>query len=396
MSNISDLFKGGTVLSSSSLISQMLSFFVLPWTMLHFSPAEFGINGVLILITMLCSSFITLSTEVLVFSKQSKLHSIKIIIGNIVRCFAVLISIGLLSGLLTYSNSIGYWGLVLPCSALQAIYLNLYYINNKFGNYKMMGCMTVINSICTSIFPNAIYEYGVFSLFIGYMLGLTISIIINYRFVVFSINHRNKKFKIEYKGIYIFFQNSLDYFNATLSALMLTRFYGVEFYGMYTLALRVLNAPLSFISSSVSQIYAKKISQNRTKKVFNIFMTIIVIMSISGYLFIGLFIYFGTGLVPERWLMVSNYIYILSFGYVFKFIASSLSHTPVVFNALKNNAKLTLFGTLITLFIILISGFVGVDVVIMLVLLSIFYFVYYLICVLWFGRLVTNNEKKSN
>lgn len=393
MRDFFETLKGGTILSLGSLVGQITSFAVLPLTMTNFEPHEFGTNGILVLLTMLLSSLMTFSSEVLVFQKKSITHSFKIVIGNIVRCSIIFVTLGPLSLLAMQYEEIKYYALIFPAAALQAMYLNIYYINNKLGKYHLMTIMVIINSLFTSVAPNVFEQYGIFSLFVSYMLGLIIAILFNFKVVLFCIKKYEFRTKLNKKGLYIFLQSGLDHFNITFSAVILTKLYGADFFGLYSLATRILNAPLSFISNSLSQIYAKKISETRSVITFKHFFYLVLILSLLSYISINVIFYFFNYLLPDSWGSISNFILILSVGYSVRFITSSFSHTPIIFNKLKLNAKIAFIGTITSLLVFMISGFLGVDSSMMLVALSIYFVVYYLSCLLWFKSLVICYDK---
>ncbi|WP_315981192.1 hypothetical protein [Aliamphritea spongicola] len=116
--------KGGGCLSIGTAFCQVVSILILPWTMQNYTPGEFGLYSLLMILTSLLSAIFTFNSEVLVFSKESKLHSIKIINGNIKRCIliaACLLCVVLIFG--RYFEYQNYW-LVLPFAALvQSVFL---------------------------------------------------------------------------------------------------------------------------------------------------------------------------------------------------------------------------------------------------------------------------------
>lgn len=393
MKKFLDTFKGSAVLSAGTIVSQLLSIAILPLTISNYSPSTFGSNGLLVLFATLFGSLFTLNSEVLVFTKKSKLYALKIVIGNVKRCTVIFITGALITLLAVYFDMMKYWMLVLPASALQAIYLNLFYINNKFGKYKSMAVMVLFSSISSSVLPNVFYQFGIYGLFLSYILGLLCSIFINWSILCFILKHRSLKTRLEQQGLYVFFQGSVDQLNMSLSATVITLFYGSDFFGLYSLAIRLLNAPLSFISSSLSQVYAKKISENRKSYIFNQFLYAVIPLSLISYIILNLIVYFGEGIIPSNWLAISDLILILSFGYFARFIASALSHTPIIYNRLKQNFKIALIGSALSIFVFFSSYFLGFSQYTMLVLLSSVYTLYFSGCVFWYKALV--NEKRN-
>ncbi|MBN3563576.1 lipopolysaccharide biosynthesis protein [Aliamphritea spongicola] len=386
--------KGGGCLSIGTAFCQVVSILILPWTMQNYTPGEFGLYSLLMILTSLLSAIFTFNSEVLVFSKESKLHSIKIINGNIKRCIliaACLLCVVLIFG--RYFEYQNYW-LVLPFAALvQSVFFNLYYLNNKFGLFARMAVMSVISSLCTSILPNVVPIYGVISLYLSFVFGLFISILLNFRFVFFVIKKFRCKYKFEKIGFYVFLQNSLDQASSAVVLSFIGTGYGTAMLGYYALATRLLSAPLKFISSSFSQVYAREMSEKKSLILFNKFSNLMVFFSVVAYCGVNLILVYGDGFIPEGWKDVSKIVLILTIGYSIRFIASALSHTPIIYMKLKFNTKLAILGVGISMLVVLVSVWMNYHFNTMLTILSAWYLLYYFGCFKWYRLVVERNER---
>lgn len=386
--------KGGAYLSIGTAFCQVVSIAILPWTIRNYTPNEFGVYSVLIIVTSLLSAMFTFSSEVLVFSRESKLHAIKIISGNIKRCFVIAICLVFVVLNIGYYFEVPSYWLILPFAALlQSIFFNLYYLNNKFGTFSRMAIMSAASSLCTSILPNVVPIHGVISLYLSFVCGLLISVLLNTKFLLFVMRNMRYKYKFEKLGFYVFLQNSLDQASAAVMLSIIGANYGAAMLGYYTLAVRLLSAPLTFVSSSVSQVYAKQMSEEKSYSLFIKFFKFVIFMSVFAYIGINITLDFGDGFIPNDWKGISKIVFILSVGYSIKFIASALSHTPVVYLRLRFNTQLAVLGIGVCLLIVLISVWMGVSFNMMLTILSVWYFLYYLGCLKWYGVLVKNNER---
>ncbi|WP_458576129.1 oligosaccharide flippase family protein [Aliamphritea spongicola] len=93
----------------------------------------------------------------------------------------------------------------------------------------------------------------------------------------------DKKFRCKYKfekiGFYVFLQNSLDQASSAVVLSFIGTGYGTAMLGYYALATRLLSAPLKFISSSFSQVYAREMSEKKSLILFNKFSNLMVFFS---------------------------------------------------------------------------------------------------------------------
>jgi len=124
----------------------------------------------------------------------------------------------------------------------------------------------------------------------------------------------------------------LDGITSALPVLMLTKFFPPAIVGQFALGLRVFSAPLSFISSSVSQVHLRKVAElthfdassllGYTLKLSLLLLMIAGIPSLLLYFFIpSLFAFvFGTA-----WRHAGEILSILLPSLVIKFVASSVS-----------------------------------------------------------------------
>lgn len=378
----------------ATLFSQGLSLLVLPWTVQNFSPTSFGENGLITLLSTLIASIITLNSEVMIYQKRNNDSVNDIICGNIKRSlfiFAINLTIVfLVFYIFNYKNI---WILIFILAPIQAIYTNIYNYSNKFGKYKIMSIMVIINSFCTSILPNVIYTHETYSLVFGYLLGMVTCLLINYRLVYGSVFI--KKSPLVTSGLYVFLQNSISIISQSALGTVLTLFYGSAFYGMYGMAIRILNAPMTFASSSISQVYAKEMSESRSLSLFKSTCFLSVTTSFLAYSIIVITFYFLDSLLPIEWTDVKPIIFIMAIAYLFWYPASCLSYTPIILNKLKYNFWISLLGLGLVQTVAISSGLFGITDTSMIKIMSLTQALYFLGCVFWYGKIVyeENNIK---
>lgn len=398
--------KDGTVLALSSATGQIISLAFMPILLVYFSPSAFGQNAILILVGTLAASALTLSSEVLIYSQHSVCASIKIARWNFKKIskllYAAIIFFPVLLFLPLPFNQV--WLLLLFVGPLQAVYSNLYILNNKLGNFKTMGMMAICMSLFSSVVPGtiaAISQYGLFRnilydkllnnevwlLFLAHATGLMIAAILNWKMILRISKLKAKKRKKTQSSLYFFLHSTLDQFYASILAFVITAGYGEAAYGMYSLALRFLNAPISFVAASISQVYARNLRSENPRSVFRLYSALTISFAFLIYVAITLLFLYGSDYIPEHWTNLTYFVLILSVGYLFRFVASALSSTPIVFNKLKENFYIAIIGSLCPIGLAGGMGIFDFDLTELLKAFSAFYVGFFSFCFFWYKRL---------
>lgn len=393
--------KDGSVLALGSALGQIISLVFMPVLLIYFSPIAFGQNAILILVGTLFASILTLSSEVLIYSCQSVSSAVKIVRWNfnkIVKalCVAMVLLPFLFFTSLPFDNI---WLILFFVGPFQAVYSNLYILNNKLGNFRTMALMTICMSLFSSIvpgsicalienfFPSFMLNNRVWILFLSYATGLLVAAVLNLKLVFRISKLRIKKNREKKSSLYFFIHSTLDQFYASLLAFVITFGYGEAAYGIYSLALRFLNAPISFGAATISQVYARNLRNGCPRTVFRLYFAVSILLSLVGYFAISILFFYGSKFIPAHWAEVTPFVLILSIGFMFRFVASALSSTPIVFNELKKNFYIAAIGSLCPVILAAVMGAFHLDLTLLLQAFSGFYVVYFSFCFLWYKRI---------
>lgn len=394
-------FKETSLLAGSLLCGQACSILLIPFLVRYFDPMDIGSNAFFIVVGSLVASMLTLCSESLAYSKTSAVLLFKII-GRNQRKLSFTLIFGFLFFVLSLFLALPFdlrWSLLLFSSSLQALYLNYYILNNKIGNVRKMALMTLVSSLSGSFFPialmflatdffsisqhldNALVLYGC------YLAGLIIAVGVNLPVLTRLLKIKFKKNKITSSNFYFFFQSSLLDFHSSILAVAMVFSFGEAKYGMYTLALRILNAPIVLAGGSISQLYIRKLKIENPQKLFSGYVKILIGCSMLSYLGIIFIFELGGQYIPMRWASVSNIVLILSVGYAVRFVSVSLSSTPIVFSALRESFFLSLVGAAFPILLVISFGHSNLSFECVLYGFTAFYICYFFYCIGWYRTL---------
>jgi len=183
-----------------------------------------------------------------------------------------------------------------------------------------------------------------------------------------------------------------DMMQSSLIIFIISGFFGAIATGLYGLTMRILQAPLTVIGSSFSIIFYKEVSEkiNKKQKITKLlWSTISTLAFISLPLFIILMI-FGPDLFEfafgATWREAGVYARILSPWLFLNFIASPVSHLPVILNKQRQFFAFSLLGNLTVVLSLAIGSIFFDDIISGLILVAcsqvlfqasmIFYFVH--------------------
>jgi O-antigen/teichoic acid export membrane protein len=155
--------------------------------------------------------------------------------------------------------------------------------------------------------------------------------------------------------------NSLSW---QLPVLLLSAFFNSAIVGFYSLGFRLLQMPMSFIGSSISQVFYQRASESKkegtldvlAENVFRILVLIglfpILILTLSGDAIFGV-------ILGMEWVEAGVYVQILSIWGFIWFISSPLSTLYVVFEKQEFGLKYNTFNLITRALSLLIGGYLG-------------------------------------
>ncbi|MFZ4401725.1 MAG: lipopolysaccharide biosynthesis protein [Bacteroidales bacterium] len=272
-------------------------------------------------------------------------------------------------------------------------------------HFKLISYSKVINSIVNNgiAILLGLMTFGAWGIFLGNLFGVIASIlfltVIFYNYYKKDLNKINRKEMNIVSKKYIdlpktnSFQSLIDAFQIQGITYLMAIFFSNTIIGLYAMTLRLLQAPLFFIITSITQVFYQKASEmynqgkdirplikNTIKKTLVIALPLVVLVMIFGpsvFTFV-----FG-----EQWREAGIYARILAPWIFLDFIRIPISQVPIIVGKQKKQLLLSLITNLIVILAMVLAGLVLHEIRVGLILISIFQSLYTLGIVIWIYRI---------
>jgi O-antigen/teichoic acid export membrane protein len=384
----SEFLKNIAVVISGTAISQIISIVITPILTRSYTPEDFGFYTTFIAIYSLLCSFATGKFErVILLSKDKKDI---IIVSSLCLLTSLFFSITCL--FLFFIASLvfdfGKWGIeILLFKWLYIIpaFLIIYAINTVFltflnydKNFREISKSRVIKTfVSISVSVTSIYflkDMG--GLILGEILGLFISTIYLFPKLKFLFQFKKEVTSQFYNFIkryrnFPLFNVPTDLLNNSSSQVpvfFLSPIFGVNVTGQYSLMKRMLDAPVTLLSSSVLEVFRQKASEQFIKNgdCRNLlFKTAKKLILISIAPFSILFV-FGSDIFVlifgEKWRDAGQFASIFSVFYFFKFISSPISYVFYIAEKQKIDFLLHIYIFLSSLLFFILPKFFSISI----------------------------------
>lgn len=347
------------ILATGTALAQAIPVLASPILTRLYTPSDFGLLALFLGIVSSISPAVCGRYEVASVLPNSDAHGKQVFV--IALFFAVVISSLFLVFLgvahswiiqLIDAEKLGKWLYITAVALLlTGVFQAGLYYSNRLKRYKLMAKTKLVQAVVVVLISIILGMSGIgfTGLLIGNVLGLLLATGYIYyanRFALTNgvFSNWNKKYILmsRYREFPLFNASSslLDGVTLSLPIFFLAHYFPDSVVGYFALVLRIANAPMSFISQSISQVNLKKVVDlvNERREVapylYKLTFILIAIVSIPTVLFIlwapELFsIIFGS-----RWHEAGVYCQILMPALAMRFVASTLSST---LGATKNN-----------------------------------------------------------
>jgi O-antigen/teichoic acid export membrane protein len=349
-------------LASATLVAQLITIFSQPILTRLYSPADFGVLAIItsivsMMMPVMCGRY---DLAIVVAQDQvdrEKFFHIATIFSALFGAAALLAvfackSLGLFAS--TF-EPIGGWAWLVPVFLLASgLGMALQAWENARQNYRVLGRFAIyqasiaaLSSILLGLLVARIEDFG---LILSYLLGLLAAT--TYLKGAggapkFAAAHRSAReiFRLAWRNRqYPIINGTTTLMNGFMSSMpvfFIAAYYSNEVLGLYSVLIRAAVSPLSFISSSVSQVNFKKVSvlissrQDVLPYLLKLTLFLAVVASVPStllYLFSSeiFAVIFGA-----EWRTAGDYLKILLPSIVLQFIVSTLSLTYVAAGHLK-------------------------------------------------------------
>ncbi|MBE37353.1 MAG: hypothetical protein CMP50_01660 [Flavobacteriales bacterium] len=372
---VTDFYNNVFKLLTSISIAQLIPIIITPILTQYFTPEDFGVYG---LYVSICSIFGIVASgkyDVAIMLPQKKEDSINILFLSFLItflfstfCFSILNIFDDVFFKLTNSKFLKEYYFIIPISIfLISMNQSLIVWFNRNKKYNTIANQNLLKSGSNS---GSSLILGIQSIHVGLIISHLISLIIISFWNIVHFMQECNKYNINQKLIRRNFLKYIDFLKfSTVSNLfnsfsnigmtaLIVIFFGPKIAGLYFLAEKLIAIPISFITSSVSQVYFQqasklfhsnkkeliKLTNQIQKNVFFVLFPFLLICSVFGE---NIFSLFG-----DEWTEAGVIVKYFAVFILFKNIYSPISHIGDILNKQK---VLLVFN--VSLFIFQLSAF---------------------------------------
>ncbi len=387
-----------------------------------YTPDDFGVFTIFISIASLISLLLAGRYELAINLPKSDNEGLNVLglsikLNLIISFFLFILSLLLFfifDHFITDSNLLKKWLIFIP---FIASFLNISNILQNWlirkKQFKLISYSKVINSVVNNgtVILLGLFAFGAWGIFLGNMLGLLALVFFlgvlfykNYRIDLKLINSKEMKL-VAKKYIDLpksnSFQSILDTFQIQGITYLMAFFFSNTIIGLYAMTLRILQAPLWFIISSITQVFYQKATElfNQGVDIKPLILetikktVVIALVLITGVMIFGpaaFALIFG-----EEWREAGIYARILAPWIFLDFVRIPISQVPIIVGKQKKQLSLSLISNLIVILSMLIAGLVLQEIRIGLILLSVFQSIYTIGIVIWIYSIANFKIKQS-
>ncbi len=406
----SEFSRNVLTLATGTTIAQAIGFLIMPFLTRLYTPEDFGIFAIFMSVVSGISVIINGRYDLAILLPKSDNDSYRLVLLSFFICSAISLFSLIVVGVLSLFNLISLWFLLIPVFIfLTGIYQIFVNWKNRKKKYNQISFFRINNSVAIngSTLLFGILKFNSIGLIIGSLTGLVISNFIFLRKEIkqFVRQLRNTKFSYLKLSAYRYRQmpktNSIqaliDMFQLNGIIYLIPVFFSSTILGLYSFGMRILQAPINLIGSSIAQVFYQRASEiysanqdiqgmikETIKKAALIALPIPVILLLVGEdLFAFVF--------SEKWKIAGLYAKILSPWIYFDFIRMTISQTAIIINKQKQLVYITIIGSVILTVSILYAGIFSENILTGFYMLSVLLSLLNIYIVFW----IYKNSKKQ-
>jgi O-antigen/teichoic acid export membrane protein len=392
----SEFTKNVATLVTGTAVAQVLTFAFSPIVSRLYSPADFGFFALFMSVVSAISVIVCGRLELAIMLPKSDDEAV------LVKQSAYTICI--LLSLLTFVTTLllTLFGFKLNTlfllSGLMTLFTGFYQINSNWSirkkDFKVIAKSRIINSF-SNLFT---------SLSFGYFKMLSVGLVFSNIFAQYISNSffKAKGIKLvgfktlkpvlfKYKNFLAF--NSLqalsDMFMINSIYFLIPIFFDNSTLGLFSFAMRILQAPMSLIGSSIAQVFYQQSSEyvHEQKQTFPLIKSTIIKSGIVALPVPIILFLFGPEMFAfifgENWRTAGVYAKFLAPWLYFDFIRATISQYPIIVNRQKKMFFISIIGNLLIALILMYVGLVLKNVEIGFLILSLIMSMFSLIIIVW-------------
>lgn len=343
--------KNVATLAGGTGVAQAISIFTAPIVTRIYTPSDYGILALYMLVTGLLISFATMQyNNAIIVEKDDEiaknLLELIIIIAGILSAtlFFVLLNLKRQIALLLNSPELENWLLLTPFS----IFINAWSIAfmalaNRTKAFILMSKNRIISALLVPIVSIGLglIIKGPTGLIIGLVFGQSLAALLlsNYFFRTQGFRFIFNKDIIKQSAIkhinfpkYSLASEFIYNFTNQIPILMLGKYFGSASVGHFNLSNRLLGMPVGFLAGSVSEVFRQRASEDykNTESCEKIFLKTLKTLSLISIVPFTIIFLFGPQIFSfafgKQWIEAGNFAQIMSILFFFKFTISPLTY----------------------------------------------------------------------
>jgi len=359
--------KSAFVLISGTALGQVIPILTAPIVTRIYSPQDYGLFGIFLLISSLIGVVTTMQIENAILIEKDDFSANNVfqlciflsVAASICSFLFMLFFHGTITRYFRVPELTNYLYLLPLTVVMTGLTNSLSTWCNRLLLYKAISTQRIVSAIvapATSILIGLLMK-SVAGLFVGMLIGQFVGVALlarayyhsaNYSFV--SFRHMFETFKRHSAFPKFNFPSELiNLFIAQFPAFILGRFYSLASVGQYNLSNRMLSMPTMFISQAVGEVFKKRasIEFHATGACINTFKrTFFTLAFLSLIPFLTIFLlgpYLFGFLFGKQWIEAGSFTRIMTVMFFLRFTVSPL--TFVVY--LKGKQMIGLVGTIV-------------------------------------------------
>ena len=416
--NRSELTKNILKLITGTAIAQVISILISPILTRLYSTEEFGEFTIVSSIFGVLALIAGGRYELAIMLPKRKTEAANVFVLSLLVnfCFLFLLYLVLfLIDFFVFNQTIGIWYYVIPVFVfLMGIIQSVNAWFNRRKMYKEIAVNRILSSATTNGFSllNGLIKINLNGLlFASLIAGFSNLLVISHQ-IKKDINYikrsvsivRIKEFAKKYNRFPLInsVQSLLDASQINGLIYLISVLFGKQSVGVFSLAIRILFAPMNFIGGSISQVFyqeasslhhsSKELVPLMKKTLYQtsfLMLFVLVVIMLFGPLLFGLV--FG-----KEWANAGIYSQLLCPWICLDFIRAPLSQIPLILHKQKEVLYFSVVSNLLLLLCFLIAGFYFKDLIIILTVISIAQVIYLSILILWFFKVASKYDLSLN
>lgn len=415
----SEYIRNITILTSGTTVAQLIPILISPVLSRLYTPEEFGLFAFYMSVVGLCALIATLRFELTIIIPKNIKQAKNLFLLSLLTTFVYsLVAFGIIILLeivffprISMEHILKTWFLILPIIVLLIGTGNVFQNwLNRNNQYKNLGIGKIINSLGNNsiLLIIGFIGGGAWGLLLGNVFGL---VLFNLFFIyqIFVIDKvrlgRPKKQEIisltkEYKEFPLVNTPQALIESLQLHGLiyLLKIFFNTTIVGWYSFAMRVLQAPMWLVGTSVAQVFYKDASGllHDTGNIFPSVKRTLKFTAVVGLPVIIILLFFGPQLFSfifgQSWRDAGIYAQILAPWIYFDFIRYSVSQAPILVKRMKSMFMFSVTGNIIMISSVIGVGLYNEDIFLTFAVLSALMSVYDMLVIGWIIKIAKNSR----